>query len=819
LEERYEAQGIERKWQGYWESENQFSVNEDTELPKFYCLEMFPYPSGRIHIGHVRNYVIGDVITRYKTMRGFNVLHPMGWDAFGLPAENAAIKHGVHPSKWTFENIEHMKSQLKKMGLSYDWDREVATCSPDYYRWNQWFFLKMFERGLAYKKASSVNWCPSCSTVLANEQVIDERCWRCDSGVIQKELEQWFFKITDYAGELLQDADTLNGWPEKVVTMQRNWIGRSEGVEVDFDVAGSDKKMRIFTTRQDTLYGVTFMSVAKKHPIINDLVSDPNILKEIEALPDDPEEKQGVFTGCYAENPLTGDNIPIYAANFVLMEYGTGAVMAVPAHDQRDFEFAKKYGLPIKIVIQNPEHGAQGAENTEHDPEDLKEADEEYGILVNSAEFSGLPSAEARDRIADFIEKKGLGKKVVNYKLRDWGISRQRYWGTPIPMVYCSECRIVPVPEKELPVVLPHDAVLTGKGTSPLAGFDEFLNTVCPKCGGSAKRETDTMDTFVDSSWYFLRYCSPKDDDMPVNPGSASYWMPVDQYIGGIEHAVLHLLYSRFFTKVIRDIGLVNFDEPFSSLLTQGMVIKDGAKMSKSKGNVVDPDSLISRYGTDTVRVFSMFAAPPERDLEWNDQGVEGAYRFINRIWNTVYRNQNSPFSDELKAGKKLSGTALQLLRKTHQTLKKVTASIERDYHFNTAIAALMELLNEITSFTPADSNDSGVLGFSMRRLVLLISPFAPHIAEELWRVMGEGRSIFKEKWPSWDEEIARDERVELVIQVNGKVRAKCMIPAGLDDEAIKEKAFGDPKLQEHIQDRPVRKVIIVKGKLVNIVV
>jgi leucyl-tRNA synthetase len=819
LEERYEAQGIERKWQGYWESENQFSVNEDTDLPKFYCLEMFPYPSGRIHIGHVRNYVIGDVITRYKTMRGFNVLHPMGWDAFGLPAENAAIKHGVHPSKWTFENIEHMKSQLKKMGLSYDWDREVATCSPDYYRWNQWFFLKMFERGLAYKKASSVNWCPSCSTVLANEQVIDERCWRCDSGVIQKELEQWFFKITDYAGELLQDADTLNGWPEKVVTMQRNWIGRSEGVEVDFDVAGSDKKMRIFTTRQDTLYGVTFMSVAKKHPIINDLVSDPNILKEIEALPDDPEEKQGVFTGCYAENPLTGDNIPIYAANFVLMEYGTGAVMAVPAHDQRDFEFAKKYGLPIKIVIQNPEHGAQGAENTEHDPEDLKEADEEYGILVNSAEFSGLPSAEARDRIADFIEKKELGKKVVNYKLRDWGISRQRYWGTPIPMVYCSECRIVPVPEKELPVVLPHDAVLTGKGTSPLAGFDEFLNTVCPKCGGSAKRETDTMDTFVDSSWYFLRYCSPKDDDMPVNPGSASYWMPVDQYIGGIEHAVLHLLYSRFFTKVIRDIGLVNFDEPFSSLLTQGMVIKDGAKMSKSKGNVVDPDSLISRYGTDTVRVFSMFAAPPERDLEWNDQGVEGAYRFINRIWNTVYRNQNSPFSDELKAGKKLSGTALQLLRKTHQTLKKVTASIERDYHFNTAIAALMELLNEITSFTPADSNDSGVLGFSMRRLVLLISPFAPHIAEELWRVMGEGRSIFKEKWPSWDEEIARDERVELVIQVNGKVRAKCMIPAGLDDEAIKEKAFGDPKLQEHIQDRPVRKVIIVKGKLVNIVV
>jgi leucyl-tRNA synthetase len=822
LEEKYSARGIETKWQEYWDSQNQFSVNENAELPKFYCLEMFPYPSGKIHIGHVRNYVIGDVITRYKTMRGFNVLHPMGWDAFGLPAENAAINHGVHPSKWTFENIEHMKNQLKKMGLSYDWDREVATCSPDYYRWNQWFFLKMFERGLSYKKASSVNWCPSCNTVLANEQVIDEKCWRCDSAVIQKELEQWFFKITAYAEELLQDADTLSGWPEKVVTMQRNWIGRSEGVEVDFSVAGSDKKMRIFTTRQDTLYGVTFMSVAKKHPIINELVSDPKILREIEKLSDDPEEKQGVFTGCYAENPLTGDKIPIYAANFVLMEYGTGAVMAVPAHDQRDFEFAKKYGLPIKIVIQNPEHSAQSTEHTEHDPDELTEAEEEYGILVNSAEFSGLPSAEARGRIADFIEKNGLGKKVINYKLRDWGISRQRYWGTPIPVVYCAECGIVPVPENELPVVLPHDAVLTGKGTSPLAEFDEFLNAKCPKCGGSAKRETDTMDTFVDSSWYFLRYCSPKADDMPVNPESASYWMPVDQYIGGIEHAVLHLLYSRFFTKVIRDIGLVNFDEPFSSLLTQGMVIKDGAKMSKSKGNVVDPDSLISGYGTDTVRVFSMFAAPPERDLEWNDQGVEGAYRFINRIWNTVYRNHNIPCSkgsDQLKTGQELSAPAVQLLRKTHQTIRKVTDSIERDYHFNTAIAALMELLNEMTSFIPADSDDSGVLGFSMRRLVLLIAPFAPHIAEELWREMGESRSIFKEKWPSWDEEIARDEEVELVIQVNGKVRAKLLIPAGLDDEAIKEKTFSDPKIQENIQDRPVRKVIVVKGKLINIVV
>jgi leucyl-tRNA synthetase len=570
LDEKYSADKIEKKWQEHWDAEKLFRVHEDTERPKFYCLEMFPYPSGKIHMGHVRNYVIGDVITRYKKMRGFNVMHPMGWDAFGMPAENAAIKHGVHPSKWTNENISYMKQQLKKMGLVYDWDREVKTCDPKYYRWNQWFFLKMLEKGLAYKKASSVNWCTSCNTVLANEQVIDEGCWRCDTRVVQKELEQWFFKITDYADELLTDADTLGGWPEKVVTMQRNWIGKSEGVEVDFRIEGTDRSIRIFTTRQDTLYGTTFMSIAKRHPLVADLVKDNTLRKKIEALSEDPEEKEGVFTGAYAENPLSGARIPVWVANFVLMEYGTGAVMAVPAHDQRDFEFARKYDLPIKTVIvpePSAEVGKRGSGearksessevregNTDTiDTESMDCAFEEYGLLVNSEQFSGLPSAEARDRIADYIEQKGIGTRVVNYKLRDWGISRQRYWGTPIPVIYCDTCGIVPVPENKLPVILPEDAVLTGKGASPLAGMDGFVNAKCPKCEGDAKRETDTMDTFVDSSWYFLRYCSPDTEAIPLNRHAVLYWMPVDQYIGGIEHAVLHLLYSRFFTKVIRD--------------------------------------------------------------------------------------------------------------------------------------------------------------------------------------------------------------------------------------------------------------------------
>ncbi len=823
MEARYHAEKIEKKWQEYWDEQKLFSVREDSGLPKFYCLEMFPYPSGRIHMGHVRNYVIGDVIARYKKMRGFNVLHPMGWDAFGMPAENAAIKHGLHPSRWTYDNIDYMKKQLKKTGLGYDWGRELTTCDPEYYKWDQWFFLKMYERGLVYKKASSVNWCPSCETVLANEQVIDGGCWRCDTIVVQKELEQWFFRITDYAEELLEDSDKLHGWPEKVVTMQRNWIGRSEGVEVDFRIAGCDKVMRIFTTRQDTLYGATFMSIAKKHPLVTELVKDEKILKEVESLSDDPEEKEGVFTGCYAVNPMTEGKIPIYVANFVLMEYGTGAIMAVPAHDQRDFEFAKKYGLPVKeVIIPAKRAGEWKRKSAEEQTDELMEAFEDEGVLVDSEQFSNLPSKEAKGKIADYLEEKGIGKKVVNYKLRDWGVSRQRYWGTPIPIIYCPSCGTVPVPEDELPVVLPQDVLLAGKGVSPLSEVSDFIAAKCPECGGDAKRETDTMDTFVDSSWYFLRYCSPKTGDKPLDPEAVSYWMPVDQYIGGVEHAVLHLLYSRFFTKVIRDIGLIRTSEPFDNLLTQGMVIKDGAKMSKSKGNVVDPDSLINKYGADTVRVFCMFAAPPERDLDWSDQGVEGASRFLNRLWAVVCKNLDILCAEGDKGSKyssQLSVSASRLMRKTHQTIKKVTGSIERDYHFNTAIAALMELMNETVSFNPLSNGDREVMRFGIRRMVLLISPFAPHIAEELWKEIGEAKSILNETWPVWDEDAAREEEIELVIQVNGKVRDKVMIPAGLDNEAIREKAFAGPRIQEHIKDKPLKKVIIVKSRLVNIVV
>ena len=847
MQERYNPQKIEKKWQEYWDRKGLYRVTENTKLPKFYCLEMFPYPSGRIHMGHVRNYVIGDVISRYKKMKGFNVLHPMGWDAFGLPAENAAIKHGVHPAKWTYENIDYMRSQIKKMGIGYDWQREIATCSPEYYKWNQWFFLKMLEKGLVYRKESFVNWCPSCETVLANEQVIDNMCWRCDSQVVQKKLEQWFLKITAYADELLNFCDTLTGWPEKVTVMQKNWIGRSDGVEVDFSLAGFNKKIRIFTTRQDTLYGATFVSMAKRHPRVAELVKDKDMLKKIASLPEDPEKKEGVFTGQFALNPLTGDRIPVWAANFVLMEYGTGAIMAVPAHDQRDFDFAMKYDIPIKVVIApatppsppirrggiegvwSSEFRVQSSENSKHSNSQLpthnseltSHAYEEDGILVNSGQFSGLLSPEARGKIADFIEANRLGKKVVNYKLRDWGISRQRYWGTPIPIIYCADCGIVPVPEDKLPVILPKEVTFTGKGATPLSEVLDFINTECPKCGKPAKRETDTMDTFVDSSWYFLRYCSPKVNDKPFDSEQVNYWMPVDQYIGGIEHAVLHLLYSRFFTKMMRDIGILRTDEPFQNLLTQGMVIKEGAKMSKSKGNVVDPDYLIEKYGADTLRVFCLFAAPPEKDLEWSDHGVEGAYRFLNRLWGFVYKNrfkiQDSRFKIDNTA--LLQPSASSLLRKTHQTVKKVTNDVERDYHFNTAIASLMELLNEAMAFNITAPEDSGILNFSIKNIIILLSPFAPHFAEELWESAGGGGSIFNEPWPSWDEKAAKEEEVELVIQINGKLRSRLMIPVGLDDEAVKELTFHDPKVMECIKGKSVRKVIVVKGKLVNIVI
>ncbi len=822
MEEKYNPRRLEKKWQEYWETKGFFKVEENTNLPKFYCLEMFPYPSGKIHMGHVRNYVIGDVITRYKKMCGFNVLHPMGWDAFGMPAENAAIKHEVHPAKWTYENISRMRTQIKKLGLGYDWQREVTTCDKEYYKWNQYFFLKMFERELAYKKASFVNWCSSCETVLANEQVVNGLCWRCDNAVTMKDLEQWFFKITAYADELLRDCDSLTGWPERVVTMQRNWIGRSEGIEVDFKVVDSDKAIKIFTTRQDTLYGATFVCIAKKHPLVQKLAKNKKTLQQIEKLSEDPGGKEGIFTGSYVVNPLTGNEIPIWAANFVLMEYGTGAIMSVPAHDQRDLDFTGKYNLPVKVVIV-PEDKAQSTDKN------LEKAYEDEGVLVNSGQFSGLPSKEAREKIADFIEADGFGKKVVNYKLRDWGISRQRYWGTPIPIVYCKSCGTVPVPEDELPVVLPQGVVVTGMGGTPLAAAEDFVNTTCPKCSTPAKRETDTMDTFVDSSWYFLRYCSPLLKDKAVSSTAVQYWMPVDQYIGGIEHAVMHLLYSRFFIKVLRDFDIIKLNEPFENLLTQGMVIKEGAKMSKSKGNVVDPDYLIDTYGSDTVRLFCLFAAPPEKDLDWSDQGVEGAHRFLNRLWGFIYKNREELKSKESEkkpfSPSDLAADALRLLRKTHQTIKRVTNDINRNYHFNTAIAALMELMNETTAFTPSTPDDMDVLRFTVKQEILLLAAFAPHIAEELWKEIGGQQSIFKEVWPVSDEELAREDEIELVIQINGKLKSRVIISAGLDDDDIKKRALQDPKISGIIGNKSVIKIIVVKGRpayragrLVNIV-
>ncbi len=823
MDERYDFKKVEERWQRLWAEHKTFRVTEDASKPKYYCLEMFPYPSGRIHMGHVRNYAIGDVVSRYKRMRGFNVLHPMGWDSFGLPAENAAIKHGIHPRKWTLENIEYMRDkQLKRLGLSYDWEREVTTCLEDYYRWNQWFFIKMYERGLAYKKLSYVNWCPSCATVLANEQVEAGLCWRCSSVVEHKELEQWFFKITAYAEELLSNCDKLTGWPERVLTMQRNWIGKSVGVEVDFTVEGTGEKLKIFTTRQDTLFGVTFMSVAPEHPMLESLIKGKpqaeevrsfvqRVMREDKAVrTDEKHEKEGIFTGAYAINPLNGGKVPVWVGNFVLMEYGTGAIMSVPAHDQRDFEFAKKYGLPIRVVIQNPERNLKA--------ETMKQAYVEDGIMANSGKFDGFANVEAKDKIADYVEENKLGKRTVNWRLRDWGISRQRYWGTPIPIIYCNKCGTVPVPEKDLPVKLPIDVELTGKGRSPLAESKSFVETTCPKCGGAARRETDTMDTFVDSSWYFLRYCSPKDDKAPFDKKAAEYWMSVDQYIGGIEHAVLHLLYARFFTKVIRDLGLFNGDEPFLNLLTQGMVIKDGAKMSKSKGNVVDPDFILTKYGADTARLFSLFAAPPERDLDWSDQGVDGAYRFLHRVWAIVYKHIEAVRNTK-PAGSEARGD--KLYRKTHITIKKVTEDIEREFHFNTAIAAQMEMVNEMYDYVSGGvkGKQVTVLRSAIDALTLLISPFAPHFAEELWASLGNKGSIANAEWPAYDPDAIVASEITVVVQVNGKVRSKLTLPAGASDKDIQAAALTDAKVREFINGKQPRKVIVVQGKLVNVVV
>ena len=823
----YDHKEIEPRWQHYWEDHSTFKVTVDRSKPKYYCLEMFPYPSGRIHMGHVRNYAIGDVIARYKTMRGYNVLHPMGWDSFGLPAENAAIEKGVHPAIWTSHNIAYMKQQLKRMGLSYDWEREVATCEPVYYKWNQWFFLKMYERGLAYKRRSSVNWCGSCETVLANEQVVDGSCWRCSSVVEQKNLEQWFFKITDYAEELLSGCDNLPGWPERVLTMQRNWIGKSVGVEIDFPLAGSDTHVRIFTTRPDTLFGATFMSLAPEHPLVNELIlgseNEAGIRDFIERVRRQDKivrtaadvEKEGVFTGRYAINPLTKEKIPVWVANFVLVEYGTGAIMAVPAHDQRDYEFAGKYNIPKRVVIQNNE-GTLSVDS-------MTAAYTEEGVLVSSGQFNGLNSTDAIGRIAEYVEKEGLGKRTVNYKIRDWGVSRQRYWGTPIPVIYCEKCGTVPVPENALPVLLPKDVAFTGKGGSPLLQSADFIETKCPACGGKGGRETDTMDTFVDSSWYFLRYCSPLTDKSPFDSNHISYWMNVDQYIGGIEHAVLHLLYSRFFTKVVRDLGLIQNDEPFRNLLTQGMVIKDGAKMSKSKGNVVDPDYIIETYGADTARLFSLFAAPPEKDLDWSDRGVEGAHRFLSRIYRKIA--ELSPYfngvSDSGPDGELPAD--LKNLRKTvHQTIKKVTDDIDV-FHFNTAISFIMELVNNIYLIPgerrPGDRAYLFVMKEALESVVVLLSPFAPHISEEMWTMLGHSPSVLRHRWPSCSDEIASEEERLVVIQVNGKVRSKIVVPAAIGEEEIRKKALSDEKIMSILGDKAPKKVFIVQGKLVNIVI
>lgn len=829
MEAKYNPTEIEKKWQEYWEREEIFKVEKDTERKKFYLLEMFPYPSGRIHMGHVRNYSIGDVVARFLRMRGYNVLHPMGWDAFGMPAENAAIKAKTHPAKWTYNNIDYMRQQLKKLGFSYDWSREFATCDPSYYRWEQLFFLKMYERGLAYKRSAYVNWCNTCQTVLANEQVEGGVCWRCDQPVVQKQMEQWFFKITDYVEELLEYTDKLPGWPERVLTMQRNWIGKSFGSELRFPLASGDETITVFTTRADTLFGATFMSLAPEHPMVLKLCKgtpqEETVLRFVEkakqAKRDDRTsemlEKEGVFTGGYCINPVTKEKIPVYVANFVLMEYGTGAVMAVPAHDQRDFEFARKYGLPIRRVIR-----PEGSEVTPS-AEELTAAEEEDGILVNSGPFSGMTSAEARERITKTLGDEGLGTLTVQYRLRDWGISRQRYWGAPIPIVYCDQCGAVPVPEKDLPVTLPLDVEIPPNGASPLPLTESFFKTTCPRCQGPARRETDTMDTFVESSWYFARFSCSDYNKGPLDRERVDYWLPVDQYIGGIEHAVLHLLYSRFFTKVLRDFNYVKMDEPFLNLLTQGMVIKDGSKMSKSKGNVVDPDEMIKAYGADTVRLFCLFAAPPEKDLDWSEQGVEGASRFLSRLWRLVAENLEALKSAEsYEGGTELSKDLSDLHRKTHQTIKKVTEDIRDRFHFNTAIAAVMELVNQVYQILETSSEDPSfwpVLREAAETAVILISPMVPHIAEELWWTLGHSQSILNMPWPVWREEALQTEEMLIVIQVNGKLRSRITVPSDISKEELEKAALADRRIQEFVGSKSIRKVVVIPKKLVNIVV
>ena len=823
--ERYAPQEIEKKWQAKWQEEHAYTTEMDRTKPEYYVLEMFPYPSGNLHMGHVRNYSIGDVLARYKTMAGYNVLHPMGFDAFGMPAENAAIKHGVKPSDWTYSNIENMKRQQREMGLSYDWDREVETCRPEYYRWTQWLFELFYKKGLAYKKKASVNWCDTCGTVLANEQVIDGKCWRCDSDVVKKDLSQWFLKITDYADVLLEDLKELKGWPERVKTMQENWIGRSEGLEFNIDVPELGEKLAVYTTRPDTAYGITFVALAAEHPIVEKLLQNNPKAADIRAFctkarnqsdlerTSSESEKEGIFTGVYAVNPFNGNKVELWVTNYVLAEYGTGAVMGVPSGDQRDWMFAKKYNLPIILTLQ--------PKDTELKLEDMTAAyTDKDGVLVNSGKFTGMEMHKAMSAIIDEAEAQGFGKRQVNYRLRDWLISRQRYWGAPIPVIYCPHCGEVLVPEEELPVRLPEDVKFEQGAVSPLAQSASFVNCTCPKCGGPAKRETDTMDTFICSSWYYLRYTDPHNAEKPFARDKVNYWAPVDQYIGGIEHAILHLLYSRFFTKVLKDAGLVDFNEPFRNLLTQGMVIKDGSKMSKSKGNVVSPEEIIGKYGADTARLFILFAAPVERDLEWSDQGVEGAYRFLNRVWRIV-----GHFEDKIKAASDtydvstLTSEEKELRRILHVTLQKVTDDLGDRFMFNTAISSIMELVNAFYGFQESTTVNGGLVREVSLNIIKMLAPFAPHMTEELWsRIVGNG-SVHKQRWPQYDASAMVQAEVEIVLQINGKVRDKLVVAADLGREEMQKAALAQPRVQELTAGKTIVKTICVPGKLVNIVV
>ncbi|MGQ9672857.1 MAG: leucine--tRNA ligase [Candidatus Aminicenantales bacterium] len=832
MKERYPFREIEGKWQKRWEEEKVFQVAEDPQKAKYYCLEMYPYPSGRIHMGHVRNYTIGDVISRFKFMRGFNVLHPIGWDALGMPAENAAIQHGVHPRKWTLDNIGHMRGQLKSLGLSYDWSREINTCLPEYYKWNQWIFLKMFERGLAYRKKSWVNWCPKCRTVLANEQAAGGVCWRCDSVVEQKEMDHWFLRITAYARELLEGHDKLEKWPEHVLLMQKNWIGQSEGALLSFPLEGADQSIDVFTTRIDTIYGATFLLLSPEHPLSQELIADRSDREEIQSWMvrairearakkrTGEEEKEGVDTGQRVINPFSGERIPVWIANYVLMDYGTGAIMAVPAHDQRDFDFARKYSLPIKVVIAPEEdRGFRGP---------LDQAFESEGVLVESGPFTGLKSKEAMAEMAEYARSCGFGDKSIVYRLRDWGISRQRYWGTPIPILYCQKCGVVAVPYQDLPVELPPNVEFTGEEGSPLEKVAEFVNTVCPKCGGQARRETDTMDTFFDSSWYFFRYTSPEAQETPFDLEAAAYWLPVDLYIGGVEHAILHLIYSRFFTRVLRDLGYTSIAEPFPHYLAQGMVTKDGAAMSKSKGNVVDPDEIIQEYGADALRLFILFASPPEKEFAWTTEGMEGCFRFLNRVWTLVEENLDL-FHDLNEQDSATVGVesidekeAALLMKKTHQTIKKVGEDIEKRFHLNTAISSIMELYNLIRRVKEElrrSRQGRRILRQTLEQLILLLSPFTPHLCEELWERTGHEELLARFPWPVYDAELAKEEKITIVVQVNGKLRDKFEIEAGTPEEEVRTRALQLNRIQEILAGKKVKKVISIENKLVNIVV